>query len=538
MLESLSCIFSARTGGQASPVAQYGELPDDIDHLEFPQIAPGQSAIRKLGQRLVVLAPRGAGTLVGFVLDEVPPATQLNRIARRLSELAAAGDLSSVPAAATAPDGSAALLTSYLGKADGRVSLRRLLSLCCDAMVNAGLAADAAIIVCRPGQQYALTLSSVRLEPMRDAVSDLLHRWRGDSAQSLSFSPEDLDEETLQREDAVILLDKAGASRGFVSLPAADEGGYGFLLFDPSHPDPESVCRELRGVLELKHRTRRDWSQRRKLIRYGMGAAAAALAIFLLLPTDRVVTATGVTRPQTVQIVSLHFPSYLDRMEVEIGETLDAGAPIATLLAPDQRDARAATTYQIAIEEAAANAALAADDYGAYVQAQSRVALQRTRLQQIDARLALLNPVAEQGGRVVSALTDGERGRYLPSGTEIARIQTGHGYVFELRLNPSDAGLLSVGQSGQLALRGQLEQAFAVTVQTPPAPDERLAEDGSPPVLVATAVIESNGRTEIVPGLSGFARINTGRDIRIRVWTRHIVEFIRMKAWTILNWRI
>lgn len=538
MLESLSCIFTVTPGTDFQPEARLGELPEDLGSLEIPLLEAGQPALRRIGDKLVVLVPTNSAMIAGFVLDTVPPATQLKAVAQHLSLLAASGSIGqdALPKAGQAL--AAKLLTQYLGNSAGRMSRKRVLESCCDAITNSGLAEDAAIVVCRPGRQAGLTLSSVRLEPMRDTISTLMESWRGDDAVSQIVSAADLREDDLLREDTIILLDKAGAGNGFVSLPAADDGGFGFLLFNPSNSDAEAVCEELRSLLELKHRTRRDWSRRRQLFRYGSAAAALLFLIFLLLPTDRMVTASGTTRPRDVEVISFHFPTYLDRMEVEVGETLDPGAPIAVLSAPDQQDARASALFQISIEEAAASAALASDDYGSYVQAQSRVSLQRTRLNQINARLAQLNPAASETGRVVAALSSGERGRYLPAGTEIARLQTGNTYIVELMLSGSDASLIEVGQTGELSLRGQFGRAFPVRLMTPPTPSQAGTEPTGPPVLVATALIDADGATEIVPGLSGFAQIDTGRAMRIQVWSRHIVEFIRMKAWTILNWRI
>lgn len=536
MLETLSCIFSVKPGGREPPAELLGRLPDAVLELDIPSVAAGETAIRNVDGLLVVLAPDPAGNVVGFVLDRVPAATQLHRIAKQLAQMVAEKSVSDQ--AEVGELGAARLLIRYLANAGGRMPPGRVLSLACDALTNAGIAKNAALVVCRPGKQSALTLSSIELDSARDAIADLMRRWRADEPVSCPVSARAVDGEDILLEDTTLLLDKAGSRTGFVSLPPQGEAGIGFLLFDPTAPDPEKECGELREVIELRHRTRRNWSRRQRWFRYGWIAAAAAFLVFLLLPAERSITASGVTRPYEVQVVSVHFGTYLDRMLVEVGQTVEPGAAIAVLTAPDQDDARSAAMLQRSIEEAAANAALADDNYGAYVQAQSRVALQQARLQQVEVRMSLLTPAAETGGRVVAAMSGGERGRYLPAGTEIARIQTGHRYLFEMNVSPSDAALISVGQSGQLSLRGQLDQAHAISVLTPPAPDPNARADTGEAGLVVSAIIEAEHDADIVPGLSGFARVDTGRSIRILVWSRHVLEFVRMKAWTILNWRI
>lgn len=541
MLETLSCIFRSRPGGTLAPEPVFGTLPDGIESLDVPDLPPGRTAVRQLGDRLVILVPESGQAMVGFVLEAVPPATKLQTTAQHLASLVEAAPAVNDPARKEAAAGTQPLaleLAAALGQAPARLSRQRLLAIACDVLTNSGWAGKAAITICRPGQQAALTLSSIEMEASRDTIADLFRRWRSDEAVSRSVRVQDLGENDLLREDTILLLDKLGATSCHLSLPPMEDGGFGFLLFDPRDENFEPHCAGARTMLELRHPTQRDWSRRRVMIRRGWMASVAAFAVFLLLPTDRTVTASGFTRPRDVQIVSVHFPAYLDDMTVEVGQALDVGAPIATLLAPDQADARASALYQLSVEEAAANAALAEDNYGVYVQARSRIALQQTRLQQIETRMELLNPVAGQGGRVVAALTAGERGRFLPAGTEIARIQTGQTYSFELTLSPSDASFVETGQTGELSLRGQLDRAYSITMLTPPAPDASAEGPAGQPVLVASALIETEGEGELVPGLSGFARIDTGRGLRILVWSRHVIEFVRMKAWTLLNWRI
>jgi hypothetical protein len=225
-------------------------------------------------------------------------------------------------------------------------------------------------------------------------------------------------------------------------------------------------------------------------------------------------------------------------MAVRVGQEVAEGDTLAALSAPDQADLRADTLFQISAEQASATAALADDDYGAYVLAQSRVSLQQTRLAQIEARLAQLTPMAETPGRIISALSGGEAGRHLPPGTEIARIQTGETYRFEFTISPSDARLIEVGQTGRLSLRGQLGEVYPIRIITAPTPVDAGGETGTPPILTASAVIEADVTRDILPGLSGYAQIDTGRDLRIRIWTRHVVEYVRMQAWIHLNWRI
>jgi len=540
MLGSLSCIFTVRPGAPAQPAVMLGTLPDDFDAAGLPELTGDQAAFHRVGGRLAVLARGPSEQIVGYIFDDVPPATQLPALARRLAELARSvrpASPSGAPAAA-GPSTAADLLASYIAKAEKRMSARSLLALCCDAIVNAGLARDCAVMLVRPGGQGPLVLSSLDMESARDAVADLFRRWRGDDAVEAQITSDDLAGEDLVREDTILLLDKCEAETAHISLPGAGEAGFAFLFLDPKSADLDRERRRLSTILELRCRTRRDYSKRRTYFQRGALAAAAVALIVLLLPTDRVVTASGVAQPADVQVISLHFPTYLDAMRVRVGDELAEGAAIAELSAPDQSDLRADTLFQISVEQAAANAALAEDDYGAYVLAQRRVSLQETRLQQIEARLSQLRPVAEEPGRVVAALSGGEAGRYLAAGTEIARLQTGGGYRFEFTLSPSDAGLLQVGQTGRLTLRGQLGEVYPIRVLTAPTPVDAGGETGAPPVLTASAIIEAESAPQILPGLSGYARIETGRTLRIRVWTRHIVEYIRVQAWILLNWRI
>ncbi|ABI66759.1 hypothetical protein Mmar10_2469 [Maricaulis maris MCS10] len=113
---------------------------------------------------------------------------------------------------------------------------------------------------------------------------------------------------------------------------------------------------------------------------------------------------------------------------------------------------------------------------------------------------------AEEQSYTIPRHSFGERGRFLPAGTEIARIQTVHRDGFELTLSPSDAGLVEAGQTGALILRGQLDQVYAIRVLSSQSPDPQSDQANGLPSLVATALVEVESETDMGPGQSRLRR--------------------------------
>ena len=81
--------------------------------------------------------------------------------------------------------------------------------------------------------------------------------------------------------------------------------------------------------------------------------------------------------------------------------------------------------------------------------------------------------------------------------------------------------------------RGLSDRGYHFTMQTPVYVERN--PQSQTERLVAKATIDEPGKGRLISGLTGFARVEAGRSLRIVVLTRYVTEFIRIKAWTYLG---
>lgn len=545
MLEKLVCVFRADGAGRLT--ALFGTLPEDRTVLgdlnDLRDIAAGKPSVRKAGEGLLIAARPSAGDLTGFLFSQMPAVTELPKLARKVHELVAAGAFSGP---ATAAPNTGAKTGAKTGQEPGALvaqmlarqkapPIAKLLAIAADALVSSGAASAAAAFHATPKGIGKIAFSDQALSPSAETWRSHIQSLRSDKLSQIACSTDDGEEDHLT--DALLIAPLGGdpVTEIVYALPAKDAPGYGFVLCNAPSGAESPAPANLRPVLELIRPLQRNWQMRRMIRRAASLAALVAACVYLSLPAPRVITAKATVKPLELHVVALHFASFQAEVLSEVGASVAKGAPLAVLTAPDQTDALAATELQILAEDAAAATAFSQGDYGAYSQAEARRNLQRARLGQIQNRLDLLNASAPIAGRIVQILPSGDTGRYLAAGTAIAKIQPEEGGGLELLISQADVRHLQTGQSGWATLRGFSGDRFDIEIETAPAPQE--TEEGET-VFLASARLSAGSDQVLLSGLTGFAQIDTGEDIRARVWARHVMEFMRLKAWTILNWRL
>ncbi|MEC7963156.1 MAG: HlyD family efflux transporter periplasmic adaptor subunit, partial [Pseudomonadota bacterium] len=320
-----------------------------------------------------------------------------------------------------------------------------------------------------------------------------------------------------------------------LDLPAAGTHGYAFMLFGPT-PQAEAQLAALKAVLAASLPGRTPRPMRALALRGAALTATAALLVWLALPAPLKVTATATSLPASAQAMALPFEAFLEQMHVRVGDQVAAGDPIADLRAPNLLDQRADLVAQIAIEEVSAQSALSANDYGAYVLSEQKIAQNRKRLDQLEERLAQLRLRAPFDARVVQALGHEVLGAYQPTGENIAVVQPENRYAARLKIARVDAPLLQVGQSGEIWFRGISGQEWQLNVTSAPSltVDPTTGEEE----LTLKAELLGQDQARLFAGLTGFARIEAGEQMRALVLSRYAREYIRMKLWTWFDFQL
>ena len=308
------------------------------------------------------------------------------------------------------------------------------------------------------------------------------------------------------------------------------------MLIDPA-PGAVAEMGALRDMiaLSLRDRTRAPAPMALRLRRMAALALAGALVAYLAWPAPRVITATGLAQPAEAVSVALHFDAFLNAMHVAVGQEVAEGELLADFLAPDLEERRSETALQIAVEEVAAQSALAQNDYGAFVLAEQRIAAQQRRLDNLEARLDRLGLRAPVDGVVVDAMGRGTSGAFVPTGEQVVLIQEDARFALTLTVLRVDAPMIEAGQRGEVYFRGISGESFDFRLTTP-VMIERNPDTGEER-LTARAVIEDEDQSRLLAGLSGYARLEAGTAPRGLSFARYAIEYVKVQAWTYLGLR-
>ncbi|SDK71808.1 RND family efflux transporter, MFP subunit [Franzmannia pantelleriensis] len=261
-----------------------------------------------------------------------------------------------------------------------------------------------------------------------------------------------------------------------------------------------------------------------KLTAIVLGAAVAFAT--LATGTERV-AADATLESLEQQVLAAPFRGYIDAALVRPGDTVAMGEVLAEM---DTRElvleqlqwqselaklARQEQQQRAAGERAAVNVIGAQQD-----QAQARLELVESRLQ----RASLQAPFA---GRVLSGDLTQRLGGVVEQGEELFRLSPLDAYRIELEVPEGRIDALREGQKGELVLAAMTGERFAFEVErlTP----QTRSVDGSNRFVVE-ASLESDDR-ELRPGMQGVGRIEVGEARLISIWTRELVDWLRLTLW-------
>ncbi|MBK5924761.1 hypothetical protein CCR90_13475 [Rhodovulum sulfidophilum] len=524
-------------GGSGELRTLFGALPEDIAQETLETLKGEKPVIRRLGDRLLALVPvMRAGTAAGhavWLFDRVPPVTELPALLEELRGLSAAFAPAAVEGDA-APGKQLALpiALSRLGegtklKADG------VAATVADACVEAGICSAALVVPCTASDGLAgvgrVSASDRGFDAHADEIRQIVASYRPEADRRPDprrIAAADLDEAVF---DAALIGEMLGAGALLLDLPPRGQAGTALILLDPAPGADVAGLADLVSVASRRP-SGRGRSRRAKVLRGGMAAIGVALAVWLALPAPLRITATALSGASHAQSVALPFEAFIREMRVEVGHHVEKGDLIAVFTAPDLEEKAAQADLQLSIEQVNAQAALSQNDYGAYVMSEQKQQALRRQIDQLGRRIEQLRVAAPVSGQVIATLGSGVSGRHVPTGTEIVAIQPDDDFNVALTVSRVDAPLVAQGQSGEVYFRGLAGRTWPLTVTTPVAVTRDMETETEH--LTAWAHIDAPGEGRLFVGLSGFAKVEVGRTVRAYAYSRYVLEFLKVKAWT------
>jgi len=349
----------------------------------------------------------------------------------------------------------------------------------------------------------------------------------------------------VQVEDTAIctipLLDKDG--RGYAALTLERTGEQ---PFDPKTVELcDSVAALVIPVLEQKRQddrllVKKIWDalrfQAKKLFTPGhvawklvAGAVVVIVLFFALAKGDHRISADVVIEGSIQRAVPAPFNGYIYEAPVRAGDVVQKDQLMCRL---DDRDLKVERQKWLAQRQQAMlrfREAMAEADAAKMNMFREQKLQAEAQLSLIDEQLARVNILAPFNGLVVkgdlsqSLRAPVERGQVL---FEVAPLKS---YRVKLQVDDSDINYVKPGEKGEIVLTALPNENFPIIVEkvTPVTS----VEEGRNFFLVEAKLEQVSERLR--PGMEGYAKVSAGRQKLIWIWTRPLIDWLRLKAWSL-----
>jgi multidrug efflux pump subunit AcrA (membrane-fusion protein) len=273
--------------------------------------------------------------------------------------------------------------------------------------------------------------------------------------------------------------------------------------------------------------TRALLAPRRPGLKLGAIGVVALLLVLIFARGEHRVTAKSVLEPELQRAAVAPFEGFIRTAPVRAGDTVKRGDILATL---EDRD--------LVLEQLKWRAER---DKLAQKQRDARAKHERTNLvildsqiRQADSQLSLAEEklsrariIAPFDGIIVSGDLSQMLGSPIEKGKVLFEIAPLNAYRLTVHVDERDVRYVSADQRGIVALAGMPGDSlpFVLSKITPVT----VAEEGRNSFRIEARLVELG--PHLRPGMEGVAKIEAGRRSLLWIWTRSLVDSIRLAAW-------
>jgi RND family efflux transporter MFP subunit len=255
-------------------------------------------------------------------------------------------------------------------------------------------------------------------------------------------------------------------------------------------------------------------------------AAAAALFLGFATGTYRV-SADARIEGEVQRAVTAPFNAYVRESAVRAGDTVKRGQVLARL---DDRDLRVEQARLLAQRDQLAQQyrdAMAKQERAQVRIASAQIAQAEAQLALLAEQLARTEVVAPFDGVVVSGDLTQSLGAPLERGQVMLEVAPLEAYRVVLQVDEHDIADLKAGQRGSLVLTAMPGESFAFRVAkiTPVS----ASREGLNVFRVEGDVGGADPRMR--PGMEGVAKVDVDERSLAWIWSRRMVDWLRLKAW-------
>jgi RND family efflux transporter MFP subunit len=219
---------------------------------------------------------------------------------------------------------------------------------------------------------------------------------------------------------------------------------------------------------------------------------------------------------------------FLRELHARPGDRVPAGQALAELAQDDLRLEQRKWESELIQHENAAAAALARSDRAQFAVSQARAEEARAQLDLAAGQLARTRILAPFDGIIIAGDLTQSLGAPVRRGETLLTIAPEHRFRLVVEVDERDIADVRVGQPGRLALGAFAGRSlpFRIARITPMA----TARDGRNFFEVEGELEDLD--TDLRPGLQGVAKIEAGEHPAAWIWSRRVVNWLRLAAWS------
>ena len=348
-------------------------------------------------------------------------------------------------------------------------------------------------------------------------------------------------------------LAKAQQGAAICTLPLIKNGkALGALLLERAADKPftaetveqcEQIGLLLGPVLETRRRDERPlpskileslrcwcaklFGQRHLPLKVGVALSAVLLIWLSLASATFRISSDSVLEAEICRSVVAPQQGYIAAAHVRAGDLVREGDVLATLDDQELRLEQRKWQSQLAQLLKEYRKALAGYDRAEVAILNAKRAQAAAQLRLVEHQLARVTLVAPFSGMIVKGDLSQALGSPVTRGEVLFEVAPTDEYRVVLKVDDRDIGLVSLEQRGQLKLSGIPDKSIAITIdQLMPVS----ANEGGHNYFRVEAVMDNHSDL-MRPGMEGISKIEIGREKLLWIWTRSLVDWLRLFVW-------
>jgi RND family efflux transporter MFP subunit len=348
-------------------------------------------------------------------------------------------------------------------------------------------------------------------------------------------------------------LAKAQQGAAICTLPLIKNGkALGALLLERAADKPftaetvercEQIGLLLGPVLETRRRDERPllskilesfrcwcaklFGQRHLPLKVGVALSAVLLIWLSLASATFSISSDSVLEAKISRSVVAPQQGYIAAAHVRAGDLVREGDVLATLDDQELRLEQRKWQSQLAQLLKEYRKALAGYDRAEVAILNAKRAQVGAQLRLVEQQLARVTLVAPFSGLIVKGDLSQALGSPVTRGEVLFEVAPTDEYRVVLKVDDRDIGLVSLEQRGQLKLSGIPDQSITITIDrvTPVS-----ATEGGHNYFRVEAVMDNHSDL-MRPGMQGISKIEIGREKLLWIWTRSLIDWLRLFVW-------